>query len=402
MKVLRAWNPRSLAVIVAALAVLLTPAPRTWAQAGGSPTAGAGEPEVLIQLSLYETDLREALTELAYQTQVNILMTPDIQGVVSAELQEVTLRQALETLLAPFGYTFRWTGQAYLVGVPDPRNLAFGSLSVTEAIPLYYIPAHQAAGLLSDFFDPYVKADPQVNQLVVTGPPEVVERVRQDVALLDRRPAEVELQVLITELSETAVRELGIDSLSFESLDDLALSVATSPSTISLSHGQIEAQIRALAQQEEATVRGNPRLRVQEGREATLFAGQRQFFLISSDQTTRLEEIEAGLRVELHVLRVAGDEVILEIAPSSSQVVSQLDGIPVLQSSEISTTISLAPGETAVLASLDLVQSLATRQGTPLLSRIPLVGWLFGTHSDQEGSRQLTIFVTAQPVAPLP
>ncbi|HEY8530620.1 MAG TPA: secretin N-terminal domain-containing protein [Limnochorda sp.] len=391
-----------------AVTLLLLATSAASGQGEGLP-ATEGEPDVLVQLSLYETDLREALTELAYQTRVNILMTPEVQGVVSAELENVTLRQALETLLAPFGYTFRWTGQSYLVGVPDPRHLAFGRLSVTEAIPLSYIPADRAARLLSDFFSPYVKADPQVNQLVVTGPPEVVERVRRDVALLDRRPAEVELRVLITELSETAARELGIDSLKFENVDDqlalamqTSLSAQSSPSSLALKHHDVEAQIRALVQQEEATVRGNPRLRVQEGRKATLFAGQRQFFLIASDQTTRLQEVEAGLRVDLRVERVTRDEVILEIAPSSSQVIAQRDSGPVLQSSEISTTVSLAPGETVVLASLDLSQSVATGQGLPLLSRLPLVGWLFGTHSDQKGRRELTIFVTAEPVPPRP
>ncbi|BAS27740.1 type II secretion system protein GspD [Limnochorda pilosa] len=393
----RSWTRLGMA---AALALVLLWAVPAGAQSPGDAAGPSASPEpaARIQLSLFETDLREALNELAYQSRVNILMTPDIQGVVTAELQDVTVREALETLLAPFGYTFRWAGSFYLVGIPDPRNLAFGMLSETVAIPLYYIPADRAAALLSDFFDPYVKADPQVNRLLVTGPPEVVARVRHDVALLDRPPAEVELQVLVTELSGNAVRELGLDRLSFDSLGDLALGVETSPDAVSLSYGQVEAHIRALAQKEEATVRGNPRLRVQEGRSTTLFAGQRQFFLIASEQTTRLEEIEAGLRLELTVSRVRNGEVILSIAPSTSQVVSHMDGVPVLQSSELSTTVRLAPGETAVLASLDMAQDLATRRGTPLLSDIPLIGWLFGTRSSQEGSRQLTIFVTAKPL----
>ena len=91
----------------------------------------------LVNMLFFETDLREALSEISMQTGVNIMPDQTVSGVVTADLQDVPLEQALKILLFGGGYSFRKVDDnLYFVGLPDPRNTSFGQLVESEVILL--------------------------------------------------------------------------------------------------------------------------------------------------------------------------------------------------------------------------------------------------------------------------
>ena len=79
MRIHLLWPQRCLAIAWMAVTLVLLAAWAASGQGEALPTTEA-EPEALVQLSLYETDVGEALTGLAYQTRDNILMTAEVQG----------------------------------------------------------------------------------------------------------------------------------------------------------------------------------------------------------------------------------------------------------------------------------------------------------------------------------
>lgn len=350
-----------------------------------------------VSLSIFETDIRDALNELAQQTGVNILMTQDVRGSVTAELRDVPLEQAIATLVSPLGLAWRWTGSYYLVGLPDPRSLAFGNLSESAVIPVRYADATRIAELLSDFYRPFVKADPERNRLMVTAPLTIIEQVQSDVARLDRPPAEIEVRVVVAALTKQASQELGIDGLQFDTQATAAPALKVTPAGVALSYQQLVTQLRLLEQRQQADIRADPSVRVTEGKPLTLFAGQRQFYLIPSPQTSpRLEAVDSGVRLQLTARSLGNGEVSLSVAPSVSQVIPDAQVVPTLQSNELSTTVRLRSGQTAVLATMDLSRAVTGEQGAPGLTRLPLVGWLFRRESRDESQRRLVIFVTPE------
>lgn len=58
----------------------------------------------LVNMLFFETDLREALSEISMQTGVNIMPDQTVSGAVTADLQDVPLEQALKILLFGGGY----------------------------------------------------------------------------------------------------------------------------------------------------------------------------------------------------------------------------------------------------------------------------------------------------------
>ncbi len=69
------------------------------------------ESNVLVNLSFDNVDLKKALLALGKATGYNVIVPPDVEGKVSIELKEETLESSLNSLLKPFGYSYKIDGK---------------------------------------------------------------------------------------------------------------------------------------------------------------------------------------------------------------------------------------------------------------------------------------------------
>jgi MSHA biogenesis protein MshL len=69
------------------------------------------ERDVLINFSFDNMDLKKVLLALGKATGYNVIVPPDVKGKVSIELKEETLENSLNSLLKPFGYSYRIDGK---------------------------------------------------------------------------------------------------------------------------------------------------------------------------------------------------------------------------------------------------------------------------------------------------
>lgn len=66
-----------------------------------------GEPTVLVNLSFDNVPLKKALLALGKATGYNVILPPDLEGNVSIELKKEFLEDSLDSLLNPFGYSYK-------------------------------------------------------------------------------------------------------------------------------------------------------------------------------------------------------------------------------------------------------------------------------------------------------
>ncbi|NIM07196.1 MAG: secretin, partial [Armatimonadetes bacterium] len=99
----------------------------------------------------------------------------------------------------------------YLVGAAYPDNPSFPLLSVTERIVPNYVRADRVPVLLSQFYEPFIRVDGNTNVLTVTASPEIIQRIKQDLAKIDVPPRQVMVEAVVTEFSKEARKSLGID-----------------------------------------------------------------------------------------------------------------------------------------------------------------------------------------------
>jgi pilus assembly protein CpaC len=95
-------------------------------------------------------------------------------------------------------------------------------------------------------------------------------------------------------------------------------------------------------------------------------------------------------------LSASNDAVTLEITADISQrddAVTQ-DGIPGRSLSHVHTVVYIPVGKSAMLAGVDLRSAGQTRTGLPWLSRIPILGHLFGSQSKDAEASYGVVFIT--------
>jgi type II secretory pathway component GspD/PulD (secretin) len=146
--------------------------------------------EPIINNVFFQTDLRQALENVAAQAGANIIADPTVQGLVSVTLEDVTIERALDLLLAGTEYQVEATEDYYLVYSPDVTSELFTEISETRIYELTYIAPEAARNLLPEPLQRYVRYEPGTTRLAITAPQELMERIIADLALVDRANGE--------------------------------------------------------------------------------------------------------------------------------------------------------------------------------------------------------------------
>ena len=361
--------------------------------------------EPLVAIMLFDTDLREALSEISMQTGVSIIADQTVSGQVTADLVDVPLEKALRMILFAGGFTYRKVDDFYFVGLPDPRNATFGALVETEVIELKNAKAQDVLDQMPAFLTTYIKGTAAGNLLTISAPPLELERIKQLIKRLDTPRKTVEIKVLVTEVSSGAVKELGNSLLEFSAAKgqsvkkdwDAFLGFEDSLLTLKTNiWGELVTNLKLLEEKQEAKIHADPRVMVADRQTAELFIGDRQILLIKPEEneTSRVERIEVGVTLKVTPTVVGDDEVILSLAPEVSHFVSEARPDLIVKRNAVSTTVRLANGQTAVLAGMTMQDFSDLSRKVPILGDIPLIRWLFRSDVKRTSDKEVLIFVT--------
>ena len=367
----------------------------------------------LVSNVFVETFITQALQDIALQAGVNILVDSTVQGFVTLELQDVPLEQAIRMVLAPGGFTYvKLDDRTYLVGKPDRASPIFHVLTATERVRLNYVGAEEARRLLSEYYTPYVRFDASTNAAVITAPPELLQRIKSDLARIDRPAPQVEIQAVVTEISQEARQQLGLDWSWSAPPDGPGYSLGFDPTqgilkgTLETPYQAILANLRRLVDSGQASIRANPRLVVLDGQSAEIFVGEDRYFkIVTGSETapfTRLEAINVG--VSLHITpRIASNgDITLQVQPTVTDVTGQVgsDDLPVVSRRQVSTTVRVRAGETLALGGLLQESEQHVTSKVPVLGDLPVIRYLFSTSREQKLKSEVVVFITPRLVEP--
>lgn len=366
-----------------------------------STAALAQEPTV--SMMFVQDDLRDAITELMLQTGVNIIMDDSVYGLVTLDLVDVPLEQALRMMTLPGGYEVYKIDDFYFIGSSNPASLSFRNFARTETYRLKYVTSEEIMDLIPDVYSPYVKAGLNSNGITITAPPSVTEQILQLLRELDQPAPQILVQALVTEISRSELEEWGAGLLSYDPSGERGSSwldqIAYENSVFDFGlFGKVLASLRALEAEQKAEIKANPRVVATSGQTVDLFSGETLFLTMTSGTTGSLEEVNVG--VSLNVTpRVVEDNLLrISIAPEVSHLSGLLgnnEGLSVRRSA-VSTDVFAESGQTLLLAGMTLQSTSNTDSHVPILGKIPLVRWFFSERSDSDEERELLIFITAE------
>ncbi len=240
---------------------------------------------------------------------------------------------------------------------------------------------------------------------------------------------QVQLRVLIAEVSRTKLRALGLNYLHFDHNTYFTSAIGglisvnaftglqptgTFSGENNLFFGRVSGGdtfrgfMRALKQEGLVKIMAEPTLTTFSGRAAEMIVGGEFPIIVPGQQGTfSVEFRDYGNKLNFVPIVLGGGRIRLEVRPELSQLDYangvQLSGftIPGLQQRRIETAVELNTGESFVIGGLLSTTDSATTNKVPFIGDLPIIGAAFRTVEYNQEEKELVILVTPELVEPL-
>ena len=380
---------------------------------------GAKEP---LGLSFRGSSLREAYLALGRVAGVNFVFDPQYQDpTINLDIRDVSFEQALASL-GQAGKTFHRVVDAHVVTVvPDtPTKRREYEQQVVKTFFLSNADLKETIDLLRVVLGARRIAPlPGGNALTINDAPDKVAAAEKIIEIVDKKRAEVIVEVEILEVNRTRLKEYGIELTSGIGGTEGILGAAFPDPTVrttaernpyrraNIVLSSLPGVIYRLLQSDTDTrLLANPQLRTSEGQTAQARFGDQvpvpvtTFSPIatggvSQQPITSFTYKDVGVNIDI-TPRVHHDgEVSLQLKLEISAVGPLFQNLPTFNSRTVTSLIRLRDGETNILAGLISDEERQTLSGIPGLASLPFLGKVFSRNRKE--IRETDIVMTLTP-----
>ena len=381
----------------------------------------------LMSLNFFDVDIREVLSALALQREINIVAAPEVSGEISLHLFEVTLNQALEAICSSGGFAYYKKNGMYFVAKPKEDEEAQPGDFEIRVFTLQYAEIEKIQEILSAIPDiRMVKTHEPTRTIIVEDTVENIERVATVIRYWDTLPKQVMLEAKILEIRLTDEMSLGVEwdkvlgdaRVATSSFSRAVIPSETNPtvspvpgvgsgifSNFITGVGKTDQFAYALdALKTKTTVNGlsTPRVLSIHGKPARVQVGGQQGYRVTTvnDGISQesIEFIDTGIVLDITAYIDDTDTILLKVEPSITSAELE-DGIPVTNTALVNTSLLVKNGETVFIGGL--IQDIKTKSkdAVPLLGSIPGLGVLFGRNSRDIDKTEIVVLITPQIVS---
>ena len=387
--------------------------------------------------------LRDLLTLLAELDGINLVLSAQVAGQISLQVDEVAPGALMRSVLQMSGLVQQRHGDLLWVGTPEEahRNertqplrsevIAVQHREAATLIELVSSLSHSDAGLLSE--RGRITADVRQNAVLVTDASDRVEAVMALLARLDRSEQQVLIESRIVIAREDFNRQLGVrfgvnrllgegslsgwasaaslEALQSSSADlsdrlsiDLPATAAVRQAlTVMNAHHQLDFELSALESEGHGQVLSRPRVVAANQQEAFIQQGVEIPFESvqggAQGGAVNIEFKQAALELRVRPLILSQDRVQLNLSIKQDTVgeifqTGRGGTVPSIDTRQVNTQVVIAAGQTLVLGGIFQAQRNQIQSGVPGLRTVPFVGRLFGRQGEDDQRRELLVFVT--------
>lgn len=261
------------------------------------------------------------------------------------------------------------------------------------------------------FSDLRIVADETTNSLIVRATAEDFQALQQLVQSVDMRPLQVLIEVTIAQVERSSDLGLGVSGNARRTAGDTAAILprgGTARDFVYLltgGRGSVNYDLAINALQSRGTVKvlALPIIIAQNNRQAELNVGSSVPFV----QVTQAGGIDPNARVQTIQYLPVGKSLTITPTINTDGYVNMmvvqtnndvsnnlLFDAPIINERVASTSVFVRDGQTTVIGGLSDNTSDESTSGIPFLSRIPLIGWLFGNTTRSNKTTEIFLFLT--------
>ena len=409
-----------------------------------------------VSFKFQNLDYKEAMSLMAKVGEINILVGDEVAGSVTAQLINVPWDKAFNALLDLKNYAADFDVASNLIRVHSPSNLTAQEATksarasavkkkveledsvepiVSEIFRLYYISPAEAKSTLNalfssdnDGFSPIkITEEKTTRSIIVRGKTADLDVVDKLIKEIDVRTKQVLIEAFIVEANSDFERALGtrlggfykregeviggvqagstgnVDRSSgtanlantLDSLTDFTAAGKTSGIGILKQTGSavLKTEITALESQGMGKTISNPKIFTLDNQVATITQGEEIPYASSSAEGSDTSFKEAALKMTVTPSIIGDGNVLLDIQVNNDTPNRSNPGDPAINKMEISTKLLIADGDIVVIGGIKKNALTNSKQQTPGVGNVPVVGNLFKGKQNTDNMDELLVFI---------
>jgi len=392
-----------------------------------------------ISLDFQDADIGPIFRLLADISGYNFVIDPSVKGKITLKLMNVPWEQALDIILQTFGLGKSVEGNIVWIApvsiftkMSDEKTKAKDVEEKAEELIQEIIRINYAtAGDISGAIDKgkllssrgAVTIDNRMNTLIIKDTQKSINKIKELVKIMDVTKPQVMIEAKIVEVGSTYSETLGIKwggtlgtasprvgfgdieiaggTFSVNTPIVTAGSATTNPGgVLGLSLGnastvQINLSLSALESIGKSRRLSNPKIMTMDNEAATIQQGVSIPVQTVSAEGTKTEYVNATLSLGVTPRITPDGYVQLKINATNNALGILTPQGYAIETKSVNTQALVKNGDTLVVGGIYTTNTSEGEEGIPLLSRIPLLGWLFKTKT-QTGPNvtELLIFIT--------
>ncbi|MDT8317281.1 MAG: type IV pilus secretin PilQ [bacterium] len=406
-----------------------------------------------ISLDYKDADINNVLRLFAEVSGFNVIAADDVKGTVTVKLHDVPWDQAFDIVLDAKGLGMVKKGNVIRVAPAsklkkeEEEALAANAVKEklvdlsSEIIPVSHAPVSEMAKKIGKIKTDRgsITIDERSSLLIIRDVQRVIDEARLLIIELDKPTPQVLIEARIVEVDTNHKKDLGVQWGSGYTADAAhgnplnygfpnsvqtgiglgggwglnapnAGSAGTGTSgggaggAIGFSFGSIDntisldLKLSALESQGVSKIISKPRIVTINKQEAKIQQGLSIPFVTTSAEGTKTEFVDASLELKVTPEVKQDKSIILNIHVSKNEpdFARASGGAPSIAKKEAMTSVMINDGDTTVIGGIFTQKKGESESGVPVLSKIPLIGWLFRSTNKTLDRAELLIFITAR------
>ena len=389
-----------------------------------------------MSINLKESDIRNVLTMIGELTGLNIVISPNIEDTITANLENVTVKAALDAILKPNNYSYFVQGN--IIIVKDLDTQLIGEIE-SVVIRLKYINSNDLQAPLSTVLTSRGTVQsflPVASMAGQTGPPnmaivsdvqENIPRILSMVKQLDKPIKNINIAIKFIETQLDTSKSYGVDwtnspiQLGGTSNDTVNFPISMNNITIAtLNPAQLTSALKVMQARGRSKLLSSPQVTTLDNHQATTEVSTTVYIegLNSGNNTgganqgntnnnlqgmgfyggmNTVQEKDIGIKLQV-TPRINENDIITLLVDATVEALLSAAEIstdkPRSTKRTVQTQVSVFNGETVIIGGLIADNIIRNKKYVPILSAIPIIGYLFKTTSVQKEQRELLMFIT--------
>lgn len=374
-----------------------------------------------VTMEFRDVNIKTIFESLSKTTKINFILDKDVPSDLKATIfvKSVAFNDALDLLLQTNQLEKKvLSDNSAIIYVNDPlRQREYKDLSV-RSYPLDYADAKQLSGILKTMLNiRNIETDTRNNTLLIKDSPEILALAEKIIYAQDKPDPEVMLELQVMEIKRSYLQELGVDTPTGLSVPVPAGGVLTVKDLRNVTGNSLVVNgVPGLVfntTNGDVNLLANPRIRVKNKEVAKIHIGEKVPVFTSNVASTgvtsqTVQYIDTGLKLEVEPTVSSSEDISIKInlnvGSLGDKVVATTGGNESVAfrvgTRLTSTQLRLHDGETQILAGLIDDQDRKNLSGIPGLSKLPLLGRLFSSQTDDKVKTEIVLSVTPHIIRP--